>query len=214
MSNSTPTLKTDSDGTRCWTLDGKLHRTDGPAIEYADGGQEWYLHGELHRTDGPAFERYNGDKAWYINGNRHRIDGPAVEWADGDKEWWVNGQLHRTDGPAIEWSNGHQAWWVNGQEIYVPYSHMLTAAFNRGLPIPEEAILEIAKATREALTSGEQIVSLKTILDKYWPMHIHKILATLLSDPDPTIKHIAFSLLGRGSVPKAPRAVCASSSSP
>lgn len=26
--------------------DGKLHREDGPAVEWADGALEWYLHGK------------------------------------------------------------------------------------------------------------------------------------------------------------------------
>ena len=47
--------------------------------------------GRLHRTDGPAVEHANGTKEWWINGQLHRIDGPAVEYADGGKEWWING---------------------------------------------------------------------------------------------------------------------------
>ena len=48
---------------------GKLHRTDGPAIIYADGDQEWWVNGKPHRTDGPAVIYANGTKLWYINGN-------------------------------------------------------------------------------------------------------------------------------------------------
>jgi hypothetical protein len=51
-----------------WLLNGKLHRTDGPAVEYASGSKEWHLNGELHRTDGPAIEWADGSKAWYLNG--------------------------------------------------------------------------------------------------------------------------------------------------
>jgi hypothetical protein len=51
---------------------GQLHRTDGPAIEwasgYADGYKAWYLNGVRHRTDGPAIEYTNGSKSWYLNG--------------------------------------------------------------------------------------------------------------------------------------------------
>ena len=43
-----------------------MHRTDGPAIEYADGSKWWYIHGQRHRTDGPAVECANGHKEWYI----------------------------------------------------------------------------------------------------------------------------------------------------
>lgn len=45
----------------------------------------------LHRTDGPAMEWANGTKEWYLDDELHRVDGPAVEWADGTKEWYVNG---------------------------------------------------------------------------------------------------------------------------
>ena len=71
---------------------GKLHREDGPALEWVDGGKEWYLNGKLHREDGPAVECADGDKSWWVNGKLHREDGPAVECADGDKSWWVNGE--------------------------------------------------------------------------------------------------------------------------
>ena len=83
-----------SDGTTSSTYDDTkvLHRTDGPAVEYADGSKFWYINDQRHRTDGPAIELANGDKYWYINGQRHRTDGPAVECADGNKYWYVNGQ--------------------------------------------------------------------------------------------------------------------------
>jgi len=75
-----------------WHLNGKLHREDGPAVEWSNGGREWYLNGKRHREDGPAVEWSNGTKSWYLNGQRHREDGPAFERADGHKEWWVNGE--------------------------------------------------------------------------------------------------------------------------
>jgi len=80
-------------------------------------GTKWYYNeqGQLHRTDGPAVEYANGDKSWWVNDQRHRTDGPAVEYANGDKEWWVNCQLHRPDGPAIEYASGTKSWWVNGK---------------------------------------------------------------------------------------------------
>jgi hypothetical protein len=58
-------------GDKCWYLNGKLHRTDGPAIEDADGGKWWYINGKCHRTDGPAAEFANGSKWWYINGKEY-----------------------------------------------------------------------------------------------------------------------------------------------
>jgi len=55
------------------------------------GGKIWYLNGKLHRTDGPAVERSTGDKAWFLYGRRHRENGPAIEWANGYKAWFFNG---------------------------------------------------------------------------------------------------------------------------
>ncbi len=46
----------------------KLHKINGPAIEYIDGEKYWYDDDKLHRMDGPAVEYVNGKKYWYING--------------------------------------------------------------------------------------------------------------------------------------------------
>jgi hypothetical protein len=86
----TYTVKINDSGNRVWYLNGKLHREDGPAIEYPNGDKWWYLNGKYHRTDGPAVEYANVYKAWWINGELHREDGPAMEFADGDKAWYLN----------------------------------------------------------------------------------------------------------------------------
>jgi hypothetical protein len=62
----TYTVKVDEIATR-WYLNDKLHREDGPAIEYSDGSKSWYLNGKLHREDGPAIEWANGSKWRYLN---------------------------------------------------------------------------------------------------------------------------------------------------
>ena len=72
-----------------YTLNGVIHREDGPAIEYHNGDKLWYINGHLHREDGPAAEQY-GDKAWCLHGKIHRENGPAIERADGSKQYWVN----------------------------------------------------------------------------------------------------------------------------
>jgi hypothetical protein len=59
-----------------------------------DGIKKYYKDDKLHREDGPAVEYVNGTKDWYIDGKLHREDGPAVEWSDGYKEWWLNGTYH------------------------------------------------------------------------------------------------------------------------
>ena len=58
----------DANGDKRWYLEGKLHRTGGPAVEYASGDKEYYLDGKRHRTDGPAIEYTNGSKFWYYHG--------------------------------------------------------------------------------------------------------------------------------------------------
>ena len=49
--------------------------------------------GQLHRTDGPAIEYARGTKVWYQNGQCHRIDGPAVEGSGGTKRWYSYGKI-------------------------------------------------------------------------------------------------------------------------
>ena len=80
----------------------------------SDGSKEWYLNDKLHREDGPAVEYFDGSKEWYLKGIRHREDGPAVEDADGCKEWWLNGKLHREDGPALNHLYGSKEWYLDG----------------------------------------------------------------------------------------------------
>ena len=64
------TVKVFADGDKAWLLNGKLHREDGPAVEYVDGGKEWCLNGKLHRLDGPAVKRADGTKEWYLDGKQ------------------------------------------------------------------------------------------------------------------------------------------------
>lgn len=65
---------------------------NGLIIE-TDGTKRWYKDDKLHRADGPAAEFADGVKCWYLDGKRHRTDGPAVEYADGYKVWYLDGQF-------------------------------------------------------------------------------------------------------------------------
>ena len=65
---SQPKMKVSSDGTKRWYLNEKLHREDGPAVEWSDGSKHWLLNGKLHREDGPAVDRSDGIKYWYLHG--------------------------------------------------------------------------------------------------------------------------------------------------
>ena len=76
---------------------------------------EWYLNNKLHREDGPAIEYSDGSKVWYKDGLRHREGGPAMEYADGSKAWYKEGRCHREDGPAVSDPDCLQ-WWINGRQ--------------------------------------------------------------------------------------------------
>ncbi len=66
---------------------------------YIDGfGDVGYVkNGKLHRDDGPAIEWSCGTKSWFINGKCHRDDGPAQEYANGAKEWFINYKKYYTE---------------------------------------------------------------------------------------------------------------------
>jgi len=68
MSYEAYEVSVDSDGATFWYQKGKLHRLDGPAVEYASGTKCWYQKGKYHRLDGPAIEYASGTKSWYIEG--------------------------------------------------------------------------------------------------------------------------------------------------
>ncbi len=89
---------------------GKLHREDGPAIEWADGDKDWYKNGKCHREDGPAVERADGYTAWYIDDKLHRKDGPAVKKANNYNEWWIDGKQYKTK---IAYGKALKIWKMN-----------------------------------------------------------------------------------------------------
>lgn len=56
-------------------FDGRLHREDGPAIEYADGTKMWAQKGNIHRKDGPALIYANNQEIdWYLDGVSYEFD--------------------------------------------------------------------------------------------------------------------------------------------
>ena len=89
-----PACREENNRSKHWYLNGKRHRTDGPALEYPDGEKRWFLNGKLHRTDGPAVERPDGVKHWYLDDKLHRTDGPAIERDDETKSWYLFGRRY------------------------------------------------------------------------------------------------------------------------
>jgi len=45
---------TSTGGNQMWTVDGKLHRDDGPAIESSNGDRFWYDNGKMIASDCPT----------------------------------------------------------------------------------------------------------------------------------------------------------------
>ena len=120
-----------------WHKDDRLHRADGPAVEWNDGVKSWYYKGvfvgqgdkpdptlwarltSVEINGGPLLNGcvvdLKGGKHWFKDDKLHREDGPAVERANGTKWWFFEGERHREDGPAIETSDGTQIWCYKGQ---------------------------------------------------------------------------------------------------
>lgn len=101
-----------------WTVDGKLHRDNGPAKQrFTEKGEQynyWYRNGVMHRDNAPAAVTMNGDQFWYKEGLEHRSNGPAVVFASGDFRYYQNGLLHREDGPAQRQSKRNY-WFQKGK---------------------------------------------------------------------------------------------------
>jgi len=73
MGESELTITIDSSKTKRWrNKSGKLHRLDGPAVEYDSGNKEWFKNEKLHRLDVPAIIYTNGYKEWWINGAKYK----------------------------------------------------------------------------------------------------------------------------------------------
>ena len=98
------------------------------AIVDEHGNKRWYdEYNRIHREDGPAVEYACGEKYWMKHGKLHRIGAPAIEYADGSTEWFYNGRIHRVDGPAGEYSDGSKSWYVSGV-IYTDINKWAAAA--------------------------------------------------------------------------------------
>jgi hypothetical protein len=55
----------DEDGNKWWSKDRKLHREDGPAIEYSNGDNEWYINDKKVSETGHKAHFYRERKLQY-----------------------------------------------------------------------------------------------------------------------------------------------------
>lgn len=111
-------IEEDAAGNLRYTLDGDLHREDGPAFILIDGTEEWFLEGVRHREDdGPAITTSTGRREFYKYGLLHRdTDEPSVIHPDGTLEYWIRGERHRDgDQPAVCRPDGQTEYWCVGE---------------------------------------------------------------------------------------------------
>ena len=82
-----------------WYKDDKIHREDGPAIEYNNGCKEWWFNGNqtleanIYEFTSASGRYVLEDKTimYFKEGLAHNENGPAIEGED-FKEWWINGK--------------------------------------------------------------------------------------------------------------------------
>ncbi len=63
-------------------------------------GTTFYLNkkGFMHRTDGPAVEYASGSKVWYLNGKRHREDGAGlIDVVAQYKSYYLNNKIYKKE---------------------------------------------------------------------------------------------------------------------
>ena len=65
--------ETNAYGTKFWYLNGKMHREDGPAIEWPSGDKWWYLNG--NRLTEEEFNKHLADKKVSCAGKVVEVDG-------------------------------------------------------------------------------------------------------------------------------------------
>lgn len=111
-------------GEKEWYQNDKLHRDDGPSIEYVNG-ETWHQNGLMHCLDGPAETFIHGQHIHHPGNNAHYNDMVAFSKCVGDvhitRKWCQNGLMHREDGPAHLYvrCDGHvsvQKWYLSGTE--------------------------------------------------------------------------------------------------
>ena len=64
-------MTVDKNGNKVWNnSNGKLHRVDGPAIEYADGTKEWWLNDNHYDPEEMPFSLYVAYLKWKVNNGK------------------------------------------------------------------------------------------------------------------------------------------------
>ena len=70
--------------------------------------KRYYWQGKLHRQDGPAMEWADGDYVWFLNDERHREDGPALNFSASSSRDYYRWYLHNEEVPCKTQENFEQ----------------------------------------------------------------------------------------------------------
>lgn len=66
-----------------------------PRVVETSAGRHYILNGRMHRSNGPAIIWDNGiDEKWRLFGNWHRYYGPIDKFTN---EWWIHDNLIKYD---------------------------------------------------------------------------------------------------------------------
>lgn len=144
-----------------WRENGKLHRTDGPAVisnsgpqcwlagiryenegEWAEAVKIWNKLPERHRkyalTVGYLPRITSSCIIWELGGAAHADGIPAVEYLDQtESAWYWKGRLHKLDGPAWE-RNGLRSYYIHGislsEHLFKMYTELVATGKIQILP--------------------------------------------------------------------------------
>ncbi len=70
-------------------LAGERYSSKYICLETYINSKHWFKYDKLHRLDGPAIDYFNGSKQWIVDGLYHRLDGPAIEYSTGARHYYI-----------------------------------------------------------------------------------------------------------------------------
>jgi hypothetical protein len=99
VESTVPVMEVDTAGNKYWILNRKLHRIDGPAIEFISGTKRWYLQ-DISYTEAEWKKKVAAmkKKAASTSASTPKVDATQPVMYDPK---FLNGKLHREDEPAV-----------------------------------------------------------------------------------------------------------------
>lgn len=76
-----------------YTVNGVLHRENGPAVVYPDGASFWFMWGKCHRTDGPAEIEADGTERYWCFGEEITKQEFEERFSGANDVYAINGKI-------------------------------------------------------------------------------------------------------------------------